>query len=75
MARSEHHRSSAIARLAGMAGLLMLLVMAIPTAQAQTFQVIHNFTGGSDGSNPLGRLSIDGGGHLYGADLRRWNPV
>jgi len=66
MTRAEQHRSSEIARLAGMAGLLILLVTAI-TAQAQTFQVIHYFAGVPDGWSPLGRLSIDGGGHLYGA--------
>ena len=65
MAHSEQHPGSGIARLVGMAGLLMLLLTAI-AAPAQTFQVIHNFTGGADGGNPLGRLTIDGGGHLYG---------
>jgi uncharacterized repeat protein (TIGR03803 family) len=48
-----------------MAGLLILLVTAI-TAQAQTFQVIHYFAGVPDGWSPLGRLTIDSGGHLYG---------
>jgi len=48
-----------------MAGLLILLVTAVP-AQAQTFQVIHDFTDGADGAYPEGRLTIDGGGHLYG---------
>ncbi len=38
-----------------------------PPAQAQTFHVIHQFAGVPDGWSPLGRLSIDGGGHLYGA--------
>ena len=46
---------------------LLFVLTAAPAARAQTYQVIHNFTGGPDGSNPLGRLSIDGGGHLYGA--------
>lgn len=39
---------------------------AIPCAQAQTFSVIHNFTGGSDGGNPLAGLTIDSAGNLYG---------
>jgi len=45
--------------------LLSLGVLAAPLAQAQTFSVIHNFTGGSDGANPLsGFLMYDG--NLYG---------
>jgi len=34
-------------------------------AQAQTFTVIHTFTGGDDGASPLG-VVIDRGGNLYG---------
>jgi len=49
-----------------MAALFALLGTAI-AAQAQTFQVIHYFAGVPDGWSPLGRLTIDGGGHLYGA--------
>ena len=48
--------------------LTILFVLALaPAAQAQTFKVIHYFAGVPDGWSPLGRLSIDGGGHLYGA--------
>jgi len=35
------------------------------TAQAQTFNVIHNF-GGSDGANPLTGLTVDAAGNMYG---------
>src|SRR5579875_3796713 len=35
-------------------------------AQAQTFTVLHNFTGGADGGNPYAGLTMDGGGNLYG---------
>jgi len=63
MTRSKQHRNSGFARLAEMASILILIVAAV-AVQAQTFQVLHNFTGGADGSNPLGRLSVDGGGHL-----------
>jgi uncharacterized repeat protein (TIGR03803 family) len=45
--------------------LLSLGVLAAPLAQAQTFSVIHNFTGGTDGALPLsGPLMVDG--NLYG---------
>jgi len=39
--------------------------IAAPQATAQTFTVIHNFTGGSDGANPLSGFLIIGGS-LYG---------
>ena len=35
-------------------------------AQAQTFTVLHNFTGGSDGAFPLTGLTLDASGNLYG---------
>jgi uncharacterized repeat protein (TIGR03803 family) len=35
-------------------------------AQAQTFRVLHDFQGKSDGEVPYGTLAIDGGGNLYG---------
>lgn len=37
-----------------------------PAAQAQTFQVIHTFSGGSDGAIPLAGLIADRAGNLYG---------
>ena len=41
-------------------------IVAAPAAQAQTFTVLHNFTGGRDGANPLDGLTIDRNGNLYG---------
>jgi hypothetical protein len=38
----------------------------VPAAHAQTFTVLHNFTGGHDGANPLNGLTIDAAGNLYG---------
>lgn len=35
-------------------------------AQAQTFTVLHQFTGSSDGSNPYPSLAMDRAGNLYG---------
>ena len=58
MTRSEQYRCSGFTRLAGIAGLLILLVTAI-AAPAQTFTVLHDFTG-SDGGNPGRALLIDG---------------
>jgi len=51
-----------VTALAIVAGLALLLA---PAATSQTFQVIHNFTGG-DGEHPYAGLTMDAGGKLYG---------
>jgi len=63
--RSKQYRSSVIAWLASLAGLFILLATAV-AAQAQTFTVIHTFTGGDDGAAPLAGLIMDRAGDLYG---------
>ena len=45
--------------------LLALAIVASPAAQAQTFSVIHNFTGGGDGALPEAGVTVRGG-ILYG---------
>ena len=40
-----------------------------PTAQAQNFQILHNFTGGPDGATPYSGLAMDRAGSLYGSAL------
>ncbi len=55
-----------------MAGLLILLVTAIAT-QAQTFSVLHSFTGGADGANPAAGLTLDRAGNLYGTAAQGGN--
>ncbi len=47
------------------AGIAMLL-FALPGVQAQTFSTIYNFTGGTDGGNPLSGLAITSAGKLFG---------
>ena len=66
MTGSEQHRISAIVRLAIVTGLFVPLMMA-GAAQSQTFQVLHTFTGGADGAGPVGGLTMDRAGNLYGA--------
>jgi uncharacterized repeat protein (TIGR03803 family) len=39
---------------------------AIQGVQAQTFSVVHSFSGASDGANPLNGLVADESGNLYG---------
>jgi len=46
--------------------VLALAAVALPLAQAQTFSVVHNFSGGSDGGGPLNGFTTDGVGNLYG---------
>ncbi len=43
-----------------------LALAATSAAQAQTFQVIHAFTGGADGGNPEAGLTVDAAGNFYG---------
>src|ERR1019366_923956 len=44
-----------------------LTTLATQSVGAQTYSVLHNFTGGRDGANPYGSLILDSGGNLYGA--------
>src|ERR1019366_5449362 len=47
--------------------LFVVSVAGAPASQAQTFTVIHTFTGqGEDGANPYAGLVMDGAGNLYG---------
>jgi uncharacterized repeat protein (TIGR03803 family) len=43
----------------------VLLLMALPM-QAQTFSVLHSFTGGTDGANPYSGVTVGPSGVLYG---------
>jgi uncharacterized repeat protein (TIGR03803 family) len=55
-------RPTALIVLAVLAAALTLL----PAAGAQTFAVLHNFTGGQDGKTPNTGLTMDRAGNLYG---------
>lgn len=46
--------------------MVALTVVAGQAVQAQTYHVIHYFTGGLDGASPTAGLTIDGAGNLYG---------
>ncbi len=43
------------------------LMVAAASLLAQTLTVLHNFTGGQDGAEPVAGLTMDAGGNLYGA--------
>lgn len=71
-AAQEHRRAGnsvfrmACAVLAATSMLALAVVLPRP-AQAQNYQVIHNFTGGLDGERPFNTLTVDRSGNLYGS--------
>jgi len=46
--------------------LAVLMVVAVPSAQAQTFTLLYSFTGSPDGATPYGGVIMDKSGTLYG---------
>jgi len=46
--------------------ILCSLIICSATASAQTFSVLHAFTGQRDGGNPSASLTFDAAGNLYG---------
>ncbi len=52
--------------VARVASLGFFLILCTIMAQAQSFTVLHEFTGGPDGSNPYSSLALDRSGNLYG---------
>jgi len=54
---------------------LLAAILVSRAAHAQTFQVLHNFTGGRDGANPDNGLTIDRAGNLYGTASAGGNQV
>jgi uncharacterized repeat protein (TIGR03803 family) len=45
---------------------LVLMLIASPRAHAQAFKVVHSFTGGATGADPLNGFVTDAAGNLYG---------
>jgi uncharacterized repeat protein (TIGR03803 family) len=46
--------------------LVLASLLLVQSSQAQSFSVIHNFTGSTDGGNPLNGLVLGLGGYMYG---------
>jgi uncharacterized repeat protein (TIGR03803 family) len=46
--------------------LSLFLMLLLATAHAQTYTVIHSFSGGADGATPRSGLTPDGAGNFYG---------
>jgi uncharacterized repeat protein (TIGR03803 family) len=53
-------------RAFALALICALIMVAAQSAQAQTYSVLHSFSGLGDGDYPYAGLSIDRGGNLYG---------
>jgi uncharacterized repeat protein (TIGR03803 family) len=53
-------------RAGAVVGPVLFLIVAAQTTQAQTYNVIYNFSGCSDGYSPTSTLLVDGSGSLYG---------
>ncbi len=54
---------------------LVVATFVSQSTQAQTFTVLHNFTGGIDGSYPMAGLTIDRNGNLYGTTFTGGNTA
>ncbi len=53
-------------RLLLVLAIALSFAAAITRAQAQEFSVVYNFTGASDGANPLNGFTTDSAGNIYG---------
>ena len=51
-----------------------MLVVAIASAEAHNYKVIHRFTGGKDGIEPEGGLLVAADGNIYGTTYRGGGP-
>ena len=54
------------AAITALAIVFVLMVVVTQTAQAQTYKVLYNFTGGQGGQIPVAGLTMDKAGNLYG---------
>ena len=72
MKRCEQHQGCNLSlrrRVITAIALSSFLLTGMSAAHAQTFTVLHNFTGGLDGANPYAGLTMDRAGNLYGTSL------
>ena len=81
MTSAPQHRNSVLGRsrpqwtALALAVALVLTVAAIPSAQAQTFTVLYQFTGGADGRSPHAGLLQDLAGNLYGTTFQGGDEI
>jgi len=67
---ASHGRNRAGRRFGGaglcLAAVIIVTIATTQAAPAQTYTVIHDFTGGGDGGDPYNGLTIDAAGEFYG---------
>jgi uncharacterized repeat protein (TIGR03803 family) len=54
--------------------MMFALIVFTSQAQAQTYKVLHTFTGGTDGTFPYAGLTLDKAGNLYGTTSQGGSP-
>jgi uncharacterized repeat protein (TIGR03803 family) len=67
MGSTQNHSVRARFRVGVIAASMLFSVLAPGAAQAQTLTLLHDFTGGLDGSGPQGLVAVDRGGNVYGS--------
>ncbi len=65
--RCNSHLPRFVILSAVMTSVLLVIAATSSDAVAQTFSVIHNFTGGPDGNYPAATMILDRSGRLYGS--------
>jgi uncharacterized repeat protein (TIGR03803 family) len=68
--RSTSLLSNRLPMLCSALTLVCALMVLGVAAQAQTFTVLHNFTGGQDGATPKAGITLDQAGNLYGTTAK-----
>jgi uncharacterized repeat protein (TIGR03803 family) len=68
--KNSFHMTSPVA--ATLLAILLLIFAATLPTNAQTFNVIHSFTG-IEGATPMAGVTIDGAGNLYGTTVHGGN--
>lgn len=63
---SPHTGKCLLRAVVTLVALASAFVLGMPLAQAQTYSVIHNFTGAQDGGMPMAGLTLDPAGNLLG---------
>ena len=58
-----------LAATAALAIVFVLTILSTESAQAQTYTILHSFTGGQDGGSPFTGLTMDRAGNLYGTTM------
>jgi uncharacterized repeat protein (TIGR03803 family) len=71
---TSHLLTSLRVRAFAVATLCTLSVILTQPTQAQTFTVLHDFTGGADGASPVAGLTMAAGGNFYGTTFAGGNP-